>query len=129
MTTGNEGVHFEGDKGRIYVNRGRVTGKPIEDQDADKSLQDLTNEWIGKVYGNRKPGNHMGNFFESVVSRELPVSDIYSQHRSVSGCHLGNISIRLGRKLTWDAKAERFVGDDEANRMVSRAQRSPYEIG
>jgi hypothetical protein len=70
----------------------------------------------------------MGNFFESVQSRELPVSDIYSQHRSVSGCHLGNISIRLGRKLEWDAKAEKFVGDDEANRMVGREQREGYRI-
>jgi predicted dehydrogenase len=128
VTTGNEGVLFEGEKGRIYVNRGRITGKPIEDQDQDKSLQDLTSEWIATVYGNRKPGNHMGNFFESVQSRELPVSDIYSQHRSVSGCHLGNISIRLGRKLTWDAKAEMFPGDDEANRMLNREQREGYRI-
>ena len=129
VTTGDEGVLFEGDRGRIYVNRGKLTGKPIEDQEQDQGLQDLTNEWMAKLYGHRKPGNHMGNFFESVKSRELPVSDIYSQHRSVSGCHLGNISIRLGRKLAWDAKAEKFVGDEEANSMISRAQREPYRIG
>jgi myo-inositol 2-dehydrogenase / D-chiro-inositol 1-dehydrogenase len=46
----------------------------------------------------------------------------------VSGCHLGNISIRLGRKLEWDAKAEKFVGDDEANQMVSREQREGYRV-
>ena len=129
VTTGNEGVLFEGEKGRIYVNRGKLTGKPIEDQEQDKGLQDLTNEWMTKLYPHGKPGNHMQNFFESVSSRELPVSDIYSQHRSVSGCHLGNISIRLGRKLTWDAKVEKFVGDEEANGMISRAQREPYAIG
>lgn len=129
VTTGNEGVLFEGEKGRIYVSRGKLTGKPIEDQEQDKGLQDLTNEWMAKLYGNRKPGSHMGNFFESVVSRELPVSDIYSQHRSVSACHLGNISIRLGRKLNWDAKAEKFIGDDEANGMIGRPQREPYQIG
>lgn len=129
VTTGNEGVLFEGDKGRIYVSRGKLTGKPIEDQEGDKSLQDLTNEWMSRLYGNRKPGSHMGNFFESVKSRELPVSDVYSQHRSVSACHLGNISARLGRKLTWDAAAEKFVGDDEANGMISRTQREPYRIG
>lgn len=129
ITTGNEFVMFTGEKGRITVNRGRVTGKPIEDQDKDKGLQDLTNEWMTKIYGaNRKPGNHMGNFFESTRTRELPISDIYTQHRSVSGCHLANISIRLGRKLTWDAKAEKFIGDDEANALISRAQREPYRI-
>jgi predicted dehydrogenase len=129
VTTGNEGVLFEGDKGRIYVSRGKLTGKPIEDQEEDKSLQDLTNEWMAKLYGNRKPGSHMGNFFESVKSRELPVSDVYSQHRSVSACHLGNISMRLRRKLTWDAAAEKFIGDEEANAMISRSQREPYQIG
>lgn len=129
VVIGNEGVLFEGDKGRIYVSRGKLTGKPIEDQEEDKSLQDLTNEWMAKLYGGRKPGSHMGNFFESVKSRELPISDIYSQHRSVSGCHLGNISIRLGRKLAWDAKAEKFVSDDEANGMISRSQRDAYRIG
>jgi hypothetical protein len=53
---------------------------------------------------------------------------VNSQHRSVSACHVGNISVRLGRKLTWDAAAEQFVGDDEANAMLSREQRSPYQI-
>lgn len=129
ITSGDEGVLFEGEKGRIYVNRGRVTGKPIEEQDKDKSLQDLTNEWMTKLFGtNRKPGDHMRNFFESVKSRELPISDVYTQHRSVSGCHLANISIRLQRKLNWDSKAEKFIGDDEANGMIGRAQREPYKI-
>jgi myo-inositol 2-dehydrogenase / D-chiro-inositol 1-dehydrogenase len=128
IVTGDEGVLFEGEKGRLYVNRGRVTGKPIENQDNDKSLQDLTNEWMAKLYGPRKPGNHMGDFFESIRSRELPISDMYSQHRSVSACHLANISVRLGRKLAWDPAAEKFSGDEEANKMISRAQRAPYQI-
>jgi hypothetical protein len=46
----------------------------------------------------------------------------------VSACHLGNISIRLKRKLKWDPQKEQFVGDDEANRMLSRPQRKPYQI-
>jgi predicted dehydrogenase len=128
LTAGDEFVLFEGEQGRIKVNRGRLTGKPIEDQDQDKSLQDLTNEWMVKLYGGGKPGNHMRNFFESVKSRALPISNIFTQHRSVSACHLGNISARLGRKLTWDAKAEKFVGDDEADKMLSRAQREPYQV-
>ena len=64
--------------------------------------------------------NHMGNFFDCVVSRKTPISDVVSQHRCVSTCHLGNISIRLKRKLTWDPQAEQFVGDDEANRWLKR---------
>lgn len=128
ITSGNEGVTFEGDKGRIFVNRGRVTGKPVENQEADKSLQDLTSEWMSKLYHGGKPGNHMGNFFEAIKTRQQPISDVGSQHRAVSACHLGNISCRLQRKLTWDAAKERFVGDDEANSMLSREQREPYQI-
>ena len=43
-------------------------------------------------------------------------------------CNLGNLSYILGRKLTWDGRQEQFVGDDEANRMLSRPQREPYQM-
>jgi predicted dehydrogenase len=128
ITTGNEGVLFEGENGRIYVNRGRVTGKPIEEQDADQGLKDKIVEQMNKLYTSGKPGSHMGNFFECVKSRKQPISDVVSQHRSVSACHVANISCRLGRKLTWDPAKERFVGDDEANTYVGRPQREPYQI-
>lgn len=128
VTTGDEGILFEGDQGRIYVNRGRITGAPIEEQDNDKSLQDSIHGLMSTLYRGKKPGSHMRNFFECVASREQPVSDVESQHRSVSVCHLVNISARLGRKLTWDPKQEQFVGDDAANDMLTRQQRSPYEI-
>jgi hypothetical protein len=65
----------------------------------------------------------MGNFFHCIRTREKPISDVVSQHRSVSACHLANISLRLGRKLTWDAAREEFVSDDEANAMLSRRPR------
>ena len=71
----------------------------------------------------------MGNFFDCVRDREKPISNVECQHRSVSTCHLGNISMRLGRPLRWDADAERFVGDDEANTWLSRPQRAGYEVG
>jgi hypothetical protein len=70
----------------------------------------------------------MGNFFDCIKTRKQPISDVVSQHRSVSACHLANLSLRLGRKLTWDAAAEKFVGDSEADGMLSRPQRAPYEV-
>jgi hypothetical protein len=71
----------------------------------------------------------MGNFFDCVKSRQTPISDVVSQHRSVSACHLGNISIRLGRSLKWDPQKEQFLGDDEANGWLRREQRKGYEVG
>jgi myo-inositol 2-dehydrogenase/D-chiro-inositol 1-dehydrogenase len=130
IVTGDEGVLFEGDKSRIYVNRGRITGKPIEDQDADAKLKEKIMEAATALYKGNKVGDHMGNFFEAVRSKgaKPTISDVVSQHRSVSACHLGNISCRLGRKLTWDTAKETFVGDDEANTYLSRMQRKGYEV-
>jgi myo-inositol 2-dehydrogenase / D-chiro-inositol 1-dehydrogenase len=127
---GDEGLLIEGDQGRIYVNRGRLTGKPIEEQDADPALKEKIMAAVVELYkGNTaKMGDHMGNFFEAWMHGKWPISDVESQHRSVSACHLGNLSIRLGRKLTWDPIKEEFVGDSEANGMLARKQREPYQL-
>jgi len=127
---GDEGVLFEGENGRIFVNRGRITGKPIEEQDANPQLKDATMAEVEKLFkGNTAHmGDHMGNFFEAWKFGKWPISDVVSQHRSVSACHLGNISIRLKRKLTWDPVKEEFVGDSEANSMLKRTGRAPYAV-
>ncbi len=118
------GVLFEGDQGRIFANRGRVSGKPVE-QLAENPLPE---DAVVKVYGGRQPGNHMRNFFECVRERAQPISDVFSHHRALTTCHLANISLRLGRKLEWDPVREQIVGDDEANTWLSRPQRAGYEI-
>ncbi len=132
--SGRNGITFTGATGRIFVNRGTVAGKPIDDL-ADNplprerfSVYDFDNlerrERVGKLDAII---NHMGNFFDCIHSRNNPISDVESQHRSVSTCHLGNISMRLGRPLHWVPQSERFVGDDEADTWLRREQRSGYE--
>jgi predicted dehydrogenase len=133
--TGSNGILFTGDAGRLYVNRGRITGAPVEALATDPLARE---DW--KVYRNdnreRPPRagkldaiiNHMGNFFDCVQSRQTPISDVESQHRSVSTCHMGNISIRLGRPLKWNADQEAFLDDAEANAMCQREQRKGFEI-
>jgi predicted dehydrogenase len=123
-----EGVMFEGESGTIFVNRGRITGKPIEQQNADNGLKEKTMAAVTELFkGNTaKMGDHMGNFFEAFKLGKHPISDVAGQHRAVSACHLGNISIRLARKLTWDAAKEDFVGDSEASAMLKREPREPY---
>lgn len=120
---GDNGVLFEGDEGRIFVNRGKLTGAPVEKFLEKYSIEERPSDWTLLIESN----NHMGNFFDCIKSRETPVSDVASHHRSITACHLSNISMRLGRKLNWDAKNETFVGDSEANAMLSREQRSPYQ--
>jgi len=132
--SGDNGILFTGDAGRIFVNRGKITGAPVE-----ALAKEPFNREDWKVYdfdNLDRPArsgkldaivNHMGNFFDCVQAKRQPISDIESQHRSVSTCHLANISIRLGRKLRWNPEAEFFVDDKEADAVLKREQRKGYE--
>lgn len=132
---GRNGILFTGDAGRIFVSRGDLTGKPVERLAAEPlsrnnfKLYDFDNldrpERVGKL---EAIVNHMGNFFDCVASRRQPLSDVESQHRSAATCHLGNISMRLGRPLRWDPEAELFIDDAEANALLTREQRAGYEV-
>lgn len=133
--TGRNGIMFIGSEGRIFVNRGTISGKPVEDLEQTplprESFRLYARDNLSRPERMGKLDsiiNHMGNFFDCVQTRQQPISDVASQHRSVTTCHLGNIALRLGRSLRWDAQAERFVGDDEANTWLRRTQRRGYEI-
>ena len=132
---GRNGVLFEGSEGRIFVNRGTVAGKPVDDlKDRPLSRESLQLYKFDNLSRPERAGkldaivNHMGNFFDCIEARKIPISDIESQHRSVSTCHLGNIAMRLGRTLNWNPKSETFTNDDDANQHLQRPQRSGFEI-
>ena len=120
----DNGVLFEGTKGRLFVSRSKLTGKPVEDLETNPLPEDA----ITKLYKGKEPGSHMRNFIECVKSREQPISDVWTHHRAMTTCHLANIAIRLGRKITWDPETQQIVGDDEARLMQAREQRKGYEI-
>jgi predicted dehydrogenase len=133
--TGRNGITFVGGAGRIFVNRGTLAGKAVD----ELARRPLPRESF-RLYEfdnlDRPPRsskldsiiNHMGNFFDCVRSRHQPISDVESQHRSATTCHLGNISMQLGRRLHWDPKAEVFLDDAEANARLRRQQRAGFEI-
>lgn len=127
LTSGKNELIIEGSKGKLRVNRGGITGQIVDQLKADKSLQEQLNAKIEEVYRG-KVTPHMVNFFNCVKSRELPISDVFTHHRSVSVCHLANIAMQLDRKLEFDPDAQKFRGDDEANAMISREQRKGFEI-
>ncbi len=114
------GIMFIGQMGRVFVNRGGVYGAPVE-QLADEPLP--SDAW-------RVPpsSDHMGNFFHCVKTRDEPVSPVRIQHRTITACHLTNISLRLDRKLQWDPQTEQITGDADANRWQAREQRAPYIV-
>ena len=132
---GRNGIMFTGTEGRIFVNRGVVQGKPVEDlanapfSREDFSVYDFDNrtrpERAGKLDAII---NHMGNFFDGIQSRRKPISDVESQHRSVSTCHLGNIAMRVGRPVKWDPEKQIFPDNAAANALLSRPQRTGFEV-
>jgi predicted dehydrogenase len=120
------GILFEGTKGRIFVNRKKLVGKPVEEL-TDKD-DDWMHETIKELYKGKEPGSHMRNFFECIVDRSQPISDVFTHHRTITSCHLCNIAMLLKRTLKWDPVKEMFPDDDEANAILSREQRKPYVI-
>jgi predicted dehydrogenase len=112
------GVQFEGPEGWIYVSRGDTL------EASDKALIDTPlPTGATRLYAS---DDHMANFFDCVKTRKAPVADVEIGHRSVSACHLGVISMRLGRKLAWDPEVQRFKDDADANAMLVREMRKPY---
>jgi myo-inositol 2-dehydrogenase / D-chiro-inositol 1-dehydrogenase len=120
------GILFEGSNGRIFVNRGKLTGKLVEDMTREEHSQ-LFQSLI-PLYKGRWPGDHMRNFFECVADRGEPISDVETHHRTMTTCHLCNISLMLGREVKWNPEAERFVDDPAANALISRANRPGYTM-
>ncbi|MHB9007402.1 MAG: gfo/Idh/MocA family oxidoreductase, partial [Limisphaerales bacterium] len=71
---------------------------------------------------------HHQNWFDSIKSRKPPICDVAIGHRSATVCHLGNIAIQSGRKLTWDPLKEEIAGDPVTVKQFSYEYRKPYEL-
>ncbi|MBL7041430.1 MAG: Gfo/Idh/MocA family oxidoreductase [Pirellulaceae bacterium] len=121
----NNGILFEGTKGRIFVSRGKITGKPIEENWDEGKFGD---EDLMRLYKGKTPEGHKNNFYRSIREGGLPLSDVYSHVQALNTCHLCAIAARLGRAIKWDPKAEKIIGDEQAASFFAREQRKGYEI-
>lgn len=121
---GDNGILFEGTEGRFFVNRGKITGTPVEDLKENP----LPEGAIEEVYGGPVSENHTANFIEAMHSRKQPISDVWSHNRMLEICHLSNIAMRLGRELKWDPAKREVIGDDQANTFLARENRKGFEI-
>jgi predicted dehydrogenase len=71
--------------------------------------------------------NHARDFIDCIRSRKAPISDLASAHRTSVACHLANLSLRLGRSLRWDWTTNSIANDPEANGLLVRPYRSPWD--
>lgn len=113
------GVLFTGTEGKVETNRGHLKTWPDELKDVKLRAEEI------HLY---ESSNHYVDWLDAIRKRSRPICDIETGCRSVTVCHLGNIAYKLQRPLKWDPSREVFVGDDEANRLLSRAYRSPWRL-
>jgi len=116
---GSGGATFVGTDGTINVHREVLTSDPPDVLRRSPGPE-------GRVY---QSDSHSGNFLECIRTRQRTICDVEVFHRASSALLLGGIATQLRRKLTWDPKREEFVGDDEANRLLSLAPREGWRLG
>jgi hypothetical protein len=119
------GAVFVCEKGKLEINRNKFTSNPkeiaiellkkVDEAEEEKKWSDQTAKWQARW--------HMQNWLDCITTRQLPNADVEIGHKSVSVCHLANITRRLGRRLQWDPARELFAGDEEANSYVGRPRR------
>ncbi len=130
------GATIYGDRGTLklsvmrydYTPAGKGKGKPIhgdvvyelEKYPEDRNERDLERHVAPAIR------RHMQDFLTAIRTRGRPVADIEEGHISTASCILANLALRLNRTLTWDAKAQRVVGDEEANKLLRRPYRKPW---
>lgn len=110
---------FEGTEGKILVSRSGIKSLP------ESILAEPLGDKAVHVYPST---NHHKNWVECIKSGKETICTAETGHRSATICHLGNIGYRVRRELTWDPVAEKFVGDDKANKELSREPRAAWKL-
>lgn len=114
---GNMASLVTGSKGWIWVSRQGMRTEP--ESLMDTVIRDSDNRVIAS-------DDHKRNFLDAVRGRAKPISPLHAAVHAETVCQQADIAMRLRRRLRWDPKAERFIDDEQANRMLSRAIRAPW---
>jgi predicted dehydrogenase len=124
------GAVFVCEKGKLEINRNKFASNPPEiakELEAKLDVVEEERKWSDSL-ALWQAKWHMQNWLDCIRSREVPVADVEIGHRSVTVCHLANITRAIGRPLRWDAAKEQFDGDDEANALLDRPRRKGFEL-
>jgi hypothetical protein len=128
------GIKFEGSDGWIFVTRGEggvTASDPTSGAKPNKAFTASDPKILTSVIGPKEtklyvsPEQH-GNWLDCIQSKKETISPAEVAHRSCSACLVAHIAMKVPGKLYWDPKSEKFKGNEEANKLLSRPQRYPY---
>ena len=126
------GIRIEGTKGWIDLTYGKVVTSPesLKDVKIGPSEIHLAQANKSRQEDDQKNyvSDHSRNFLDCIRSREDPVANVGIGNSTANLCHLGNIAMLLHRKVRWDPKELKIIGDDEAAAMLSRPMRGDWTI-
>jgi predicted dehydrogenase len=120
------GPIITGENGKVEITRNKFTTNP-KDLIKNRPSQADVDKWRDET-GKYQAKYHIGNWLDCIKTRQKPAADVEIGHRSVTICHLINITHWLGRKIRWDPVKEQCIGDDEANKLLVRARRKGWEL-
>ncbi|MGA2543827.1 MAG: Gfo/Idh/MocA family oxidoreductase [Verrucomicrobiota bacterium] len=118
-----DGAKWIGTEGWVWVDREHFKASNTEWEDVRDLPETLRKV---KLYHSR---NHQQNFLDCVKSRQPTITPVETAHHSTIPGHLGLISMLVGRKIHWDAKHEKIIGDPEASKLMTRPYRPPWKMG
>ena len=119
----NIGCYFYGTEGMLHL--GWLDGWTFYPTNKSKSLIHEEPRLHGQ--DNHNIPELWADFLDAIEQRRLPVCDIEIGHRSTNMSLLGMLSLKLGRSIAWDGEREVITGDDEANRLLKREYRAPWQ--
>lgn len=119
---GSCGERFDGSEGWVAAADGYAKPEASSPK-LLREFQRVIGEYVART---GRALDHMRNFLDCVKSRQRTVADPEVMHYSMMTVHAANICMWLKRSLKFDPVKEEFIGDDEANRLRSRAMREPY---
>jgi predicted dehydrogenase len=139
---GKGGLEIYGTKGTLSINRRgfeitpdkastaesqipRFTQPPADTSAVTYRTEPVKDEGYDQIRDQFQP--HVRNFLDAIKSRQQPVSDLASAHQTSLACHLANIAARVGRVVRWDASANAIAGDAEANALLTKPYRAPWD--
>jgi predicted dehydrogenase len=124
------GAIFVCEKGKLEINRNKFASNPPEIAEELRKKLDIDEEerkWSDNL-ALWQARWHLQDWLDCIRSRRRPIADVEIGHRSVSVCHLANITRAAGRKLQWDPVRELFVNDSQANEYLQRPRRAGFEL-